>query len=287
MNENNINTVEDFKELNTVENIEETVNLDKSTTKGLRVTERTKRRYNAAEKNSGLSQEDFANRLLDLCEMFGKEDTEKTPEFIELTNIINRIPEIFLGIVSKYQVAESSAVSRLSKQIEGLTLERDSIKKEHDELKKTSDEEISKLQNDLTNLDTNTKLALKEKEEELSKKAQEINQLADSNKTLKRDLSNSQDKLSELRVEYGNYIENTKEKDKTISNLNKEVQDLNSNILNLTQEKNKIELEFDKHKNEVENYKLKLENNENLREQQKKMYEDQIEQLKKLLDTKK
>lgn len=289
MSENNTiidnEEIKEFQTLNTDEIKKEvpSVDLNKTTTKGLRITERTKLRYNQAEKASGLSQEEFTNRLLDMCDFFEGSDLNKNPELIELTNIVNRIPEIFTSLISKQKTYEAGIITKHSTEIDSLKAINEEITQKYNELTEQNREDMEKLNSELEKVKVEAELKIKEQELEIAKIEKEKNDKDNEITTLKNTLKDTEDSFKKLKKENSEYEDKISTKSNEINILSKELQEAREQILDLDRKQLDIEVLTIKHNKDIELYKLQIENLEDKLKQQKEMYLEQIEHYKSLI----
>lgn len=289
MNENNTiidnEEIKEFQTLNTDEIKKEvpSVDLNKTTTKGLRITERTKLRYNQAEKASGLSQEEFANRLLDMCDFFEGSDLSKNPELIELTNIVNRIPEIFSSLISKQKTYEAGIITKHNTEIDNLKASNEEITQKYNELVEQNREDKEKLNSELEKVKVEAELKIKEQELEIAKIEKEKTDKDSEITTLKNTLKDTEDSLKKLKKEHSEYEDKISIKSNEINTLSKELQEAREQILDLDRKQLDTEVLTIKHNKDIELYKLQIENLEDKLKQQKEMYLEQIAHYKSLI----
>ena len=277
--------VKEFQTLNTNEIEKETksVDLNKTTTKGLRITEKTKLRYNQAEKASGLSQEEFTNRLLDMCDFFEGSDLSKNPELIELSSIVNRIPEIFMGLISKQKTYENGLVTRHTKELDELKSNNEEISHKYNELKEKSKEEFDKLNGEFEKLKAQSELKIREQESEIEKTQKENKEKDEQLKTLKKNLELTKESLDSIKSEQFKKLEKINEKTDEINMLKEKLQEAQNNLLAIKQEKLEIESTIIEHQKQADYYKMQLENSELKLTQQKEMYEERIAHYKSII----
>lgn len=275
----------DFKENdNDLKDNESKIDLDKPTTKGLRITEGTKRRYNEHEKNSNMTQDAFVNFTLDILEKYTNDPSMKYPELKELEKICKRIPEIFLNTLSKMDIELMTVETNYSKTVEELT---ESNGKYSEDLLKIQEEleyQKNESKKELENLTIKYTLELKEKDEELEKLRNELSKATEGLNDCNKELKESQGKIHNYMIEQGKILELSKEKDDKIAKLSEEVVTLKEETLKLKEEKNELTLNIEKLNTEKENFNFKMELYQEQSAQQKIMYENQIEQLNKMLN---
>lgn len=214
-------------------------------------------------------------------------DVYRQNDRYELVECLKTVVEIFDRQEKKHEMKRNSYMSRNTDKINELSKEIEELKTQIETITKESKKEIDTINDKYVVETSQLNLKVKKYEEEIYNKQKTNEKLEEDLERLKKDLKDTEAKLTDSIKEQSNVINSIKEKDKIINELSEENRELNKKVINNVQEVSNLERENRELAAQVSNLTDKIETTVAFQTQQKELYEEQIKAYKEMISNKK